>query len=144
VTLTKQRNSIYIAPGKTGKARDVPLNAAGRALFQRMIAGRASADSVFLKDDGAPWAKSDQHRRMIEACETGKIEPRAVFHELRHTYASALVTAGVDMYRVAQLIGDSLKTTEKHYAHLRHDALADAVASLPDFGTASTNVRSLR
>lgn len=52
-------------------------------------------------------------------------------HKLRHTYASHLVQAGVDLYTVSKLLGhSSIKTTEI-YAHLSPVTLAGAVAKLP-------------
>lgn len=52
----------------------------------------------------------------------GRDEPNGVtYHTLRHTFASHAVMRGVDLYTVAQLLGDSLKTVEDAYAHLSPD-----------------------
>lgn len=39
-------------------------------------------------------------------------------HVMRHTFASLLVIEGRSIFKVAKWLGDSLATTEKHYAHL--------------------------
>lgn len=39
-------------------------------------------------------------------------------HVMRHTFASLLVSSSCSVYKVAQWLGDTLATTEKHYAHL--------------------------
>lgn len=40
--------------------------------------------------------------------------------KIRHTFATRLVKNGMDLYRVAKLMGHkSIKTTEKYYAHLK-------------------------
>jgi integrase len=44
-----------------------------------------------------------------------------VYHTLRHTFASWLVMRGVDLYTIAQLLGNSLAMVEKTYSHLAPD-----------------------
>lgn len=44
-----------------------------------------------------------------------------VYHTLRHTFASWLIMRGVDLYTVAQLLGNSLKMVEETYGHLAPD-----------------------
>ena len=39
-------------------------------------------------------------------------------HLMRHTFASLLAIKGVSLYKIAAWLGDTLATTEKHYAHL--------------------------
>ena len=55
---------------------------------------------------------------------------RLVFHSLRHSYASRLVSRGVDLYVVGQLMGHSDLTMTKRYSHLRPDTLQAAVKTL--------------
>lgn len=60
------------------------------------------------------------------------LKPRngVVFHTLRHTFASHLAMRGVDLYTIAQLLGDSLQTTEGVYAKLSPDFKKAAIAKL--------------
>ena len=55
---------------------------------------------------------------------------KLVFHSLRHSYASRLVSRGVDLYVVSQLMGHSDLTMTKRYSHLRPDTLKAAVKTL--------------
>ena len=60
-------------------------------------------------------------------CEKAKIE-RLTFHELRHTYASALVNRGVPLVFVAAQLGHrDTKMVEKHYGHLCDEARTRAI-----------------
>jgi len=45
------------------------------------------------------------------------LEPIAM-HECRHTYVALLIAAKVELYTIAQLIGDTVKMVETTYAHL--------------------------
>lgn len=61
----------------------------------------------------------------------GNTTPQGVtFHTLRHTFASHAVMRGVDLYTVAQLLGDSLQMVEQTYAHLSPDHKKAAIAKL--------------
>jgi len=52
------------------------------------------------------------------------------WHDLRHTFASRLVTRGVDIYTVAKLLGhQNIEMTER-YAHLDPDYLKHSVEFL--------------
>ena len=63
-----------------------------------------------------------------------KITPPIAFHELRHTYASHLAQAGVDLLTISKLLGHAdTRITSKHYAHLADRTLAAAVTKLPSF-----------
>ena len=57
------------------------------------------------------------------------------WHDLRHTFASRLVMAGVDLYTVSKLLGNhDIKMTQR-YAHLSPDHLHQAVRALDKIGT---------
>lgn len=171
---------IAIHRSKTGKPRDVVLTDEGIAFFEQLTAGRAK-DEIMLRnlgrvgralerererqrkdgkpdkgakiaDDGA-WQKSEQARPMAEACEHAKISPAIGFHQLRHTWASLSVMAGVPLLLVARNLGHlsrdgqpHTRMVERHYAHLVPSFAADAIRKgAPKFGMVKpTNVAALR
>ena len=132
-----QNQSVFIERPKNDRPRHVPLSAEGAALFQRLCLGKAGGDLIFQRADGQPWGRSHQTRPMHDACEAAHIDGPARFHLLRHTFASALVTRGVPLQFVCDLLGHhSITVTQRFYAHLAPSALADAVRQhLPGFGS---------
>ena len=53
-----------------------------------------------------------------------------ILHALRHTCASRLVNAGIDLYVVKEWLGHSSIQVTERYAHLAPQKLADAVNAL--------------
>jgi integrase len=43
-------------------------------------------------------------------------------YELRHTFASEALAAGVSIFQLARLMGASVETIERHYGHLVRDS----------------------
>lgn len=52
-------------------------------------------------------------------------------HDLRHTFASLLVSQGVPIYHISQLLGHSDTRITQKYVHLSPNNLANVVALLP-------------
>jgi len=55
---------------------------------------------------------------------------RVTFHSLRHTYASQLVQAGVDVYHVKELLGHSSIALTERYSHLSESDLKKAAMKI--------------
>jgi integrase len=139
--------TITVRESKSGKPRHVVLTDEGRALFAELTAGRTGRDLVFVRDDSKAWGPSQQRRPLEAASARAKVEPAATFHILRHTYASALAMRGVPMGVIAAQLGHAdTRMTERHYAHLSPNYVADTVrAALPALGIVDkSNVTPLR
>jgi integrase len=128
--------TVLVAESKSSKPRRLPLTEEGSRLLNELTADKDPNDFVLVKTDGAPWQKSEQHRRIHEACAAAHIVPTMTFHGIRHTFASLLVTAGVPLAFVAEALGHAdTRMVSKHYAHLAPNVVHDAIrANLPTFG----------
>ncbi len=127
--------------GKGGKGRHVVLTDEARGLFRDLTAGRPGSLLVFAHEDGRPWGMSHQIRPMVESCRRASIVPAAGFHVLRHTHGSALAMKGVPMQVIATQLGHAdTRMTERHYAHLAPNYVADTIrASFPNLGIRDAN-----
>jgi integrase len=67
-------------------------------------------------------------RPMREACVRAGIAPAVGFHVLRHTHGSLLGMRAVPMAVIARQLGHAdTRMTEKHYAHLAPNYIADTI-----------------
>lgn len=107
-----QGDLIYLRTTKNGKPRVIPIVHHVRFALKRLPFG-VHADTL---THAIPRAY-----------------PGVRFHDLRHTAASLLIQAGVDLYRVGAILGHSDTRTTRRYAHLAVDDLRTAVATLGRF-----------
>lgn len=122
-------NQLYIAPNKTDKHRFVPLS---KDLREALETAKNTATDGFVVHVGMDEARqSSYYITAAYAKHTADLPFKCFMHKLRHTFASHLVQAGVDLYRVSKLLGhSSIKMTEI-YAHLAPADLQQAVTKLP-------------
>ena len=137
----RDNGTVHIRTSKAGTARHVVLNDEGCARFERLSAGRAGDQRIFVKADGTIWGKSHQHRPLKAACERAKIVPPLDFHSLRHTWASLSIMAGAPLLVVAQNLGHSdTRMVERHYGHLAQSYVAETIRrTAPAFGVSVAN-----
>jgi integrase len=116
-----QPGAVVLAHGttKSGKGRHVPLTPRAEAALVVMLASPVHGK---IRGDGL-------YQRFIRVCRECGIEG-VKLHTCRHTCASRLVQAGVDLYRVQRWLGHSSPTLTMRYSHLRDDDLADAAVAL--------------
>jgi integrase len=138
--------TLSIHRSKSGKGRKVYLTDEGVQLFKRLAVGRTGKDLLLRHSNGRPWGQSNQQLPMRLACAHAKIVPPVSFHQLRHTFASLCVKAGMPLKVVAEALGHaSTAMTEKHYAHLAPSHVADTIRKhAPTFGLGKSNVVGLR
>lgn len=117
---------------KPGKTRHIPLNSVALEQFQGL---QKSAKPGFIFRN----TKGEQLRATRDWFEPAVAKAGLTdytWHCNRHTFASRLVMAGVDIRTVAQLMGHSTIQMTMRYAHLAPEHNAAAVERLVGFGAA--------
>lgn len=71
--------------------------------------------------------QKDIKRFWLEVCKKAKIKD-ATIHDLRHTFASILVSNGVGLEVIGKLVGHSNIRTTQRYAHLANSSLKQATS----------------
>lgn len=69
--------------------------------------------------------RCDFYREFRDLCCALGLDDKAWPHVLRHSRATHMLMAGENPYKVARLLGDTLKTIEQTYAHHSVDFLAE-------------------
>lgn len=109
------RKVVTLDKTKNGNSRHIPLN-------ERAMSALLTAQSL---SNGQPWVflnhvgtrMADIRFWFNQAIEAVKIEG-VTWHTLRHTFASRLIMAGVDIRTVQELLGHKTLTMTLRYAHL--------------------------
>ena len=116
---------------KSKRVRSVPLNDAAVAAIRRRQA------FVRLVCPESPWVMAKRNgmhlvsanRAFNIACMSAGIEDFRI-HDLRHTCASWLVSAGVPLADVKEVLGHASITMTERYAHLAPHRAVDAVSKI--------------
>ena len=126
---------IMLDKTKNGERREIPINDTLGSVLQN-ITRRLDAPYVFYAPKTGKRYKSIK-RSFATALRRSKIQDFH-FHDCRHTFASQLVMAGVDITTVSRLLGHkSLKMTLR-YSHLAPAHLKNAVNILDTAMTGKT------
>lgn len=136
---------VWTKPGSTTKQNTmhrVPLSAPARQLLSD-LRDRANDDAEYVFPGRSGGHRQEIKRAWRELCfaagivasertkdgagkERVAVKPSARIHDLRHTYASVLASAGLSLPIIGALLGHSQPATTARYAHLMDDPLRAA------------------
>ncbi len=139
-----EAGSVFAPRAKTGIPRTLPLNDTLRAILRdcRRVRNIASGNRVFLGPKGEPLTVNQVRMALRRAYRSAGFDVRGRFRIFRHTFASRLAMAGVDMATIARLMGHSTSTITDRYAHLSPRHLQGAMALLDVPGAGETAQRA--
>jgi integrase len=121
---------------KSGRPRHIPLSTEAMAMAERacqIVASTALSSSPYV----FPNLTTGGPLRDIQHCWEQARELAGLqnvrLHDLRHSYASALVNEGRSIYEVQKLLGHANVRTSERYAHLSQATLAEGAAKVQEY-----------
>jgi integrase len=133
------RGVIRVVDTKNGERREIPMTETLRATLQHLP---RRVDSAYVFPGQRGQRLVDIRHRFNRALQAADIEG-VVFHDLRHTFASHLVMAGVDLLTVKEFLGHKDIKMTLRYAHLAPDYKRAAISRLDTYMDTSTKSADL-
>ncbi len=128
---------VHVREGKSDRAvRDVPITSRALPVLNRRVS-RAKGEYLFPRriGNGYDWSRpmtelEPAHQRALRK---SGIEPPFRLYDLRHTYGTRAIEAGIDVFSVAKLMGHADLSTTQRYVHLSKGHLEDAQKRIERF-----------
>ncbi len=115
------RNLVHVCHGKGGKDRYVPLPQQTLRLLRQYWARHRNSVWLFpstYQDGIKPMDASGMQRAFRAALQESGIRKPATVHTLRHSYATHLLEAGLNLRLIQTYLGHASPTTTALYTHL--------------------------
>ena len=120
------------SPKTEASIRAVPLQARALAALDQLAPGRRG-DLVFPAVRGGHLDLHNfRNRHWKPAQLAAGIEPCRRIYDLRHTFATFALRAGISTFELSRYMGASLTMIDRHYGHLARDGREHAIRLLDD------------
>jgi site-specific recombinase XerD len=129
--IDSRRMTILVSRGKGNKQRLVPLSPT--LLTELRLFWQTHRNPVWLfpsRDPDRPLRIASVERMCARARTRAGLKRRFNTHALRHTFATELLEAGVDLFSIQKILGHRSLSTTAHYTHVRRSHLQEACKSL--------------
>jgi site-specific recombinase XerD len=123
------RKVVSVRKTKNKEPKVIPLNKAAYEMLLEKSRVVNISGYVFATQNGTMISRWNLRREFMNALAKAEITGFR-FHDLRHTFATKLVQAGIDLYRVARLLGHRDITSTQRYAHHYPESLRSSVEIL--------------
>ncbi len=127
------RRTATLLETKNKEIRTVPLNQTVCEMLSVKGKIRHISGYVFTSQAGTKIDARNLLRSFYIARKEAKLED-VRFHDLRHSFATRLVQAGIDLYVVKELLGHKTITMTMRYAHHYAESLRHGVDILDKAG----------
>jgi integrase/recombinase XerD len=132
--LSEKTQSFVQLHGKGNKARFCPLWASTASLLREHVEGRGETERVFQNRLGQPMTRFGVHdvvtryARLARVRHAGLMNKQVSPHTIRHTTATHLLRAGVDINTIRAWLGHVSINTTNIYAEIDLEMKAKALA----------------
>lgn len=128
--ITIKNNGSFTTKNKTDRIVPICSKVQDILLFETEWNKKYHSTYVFNKVPKVKYNEDYVSKKFKSAVKNTTVNPDVHFHTIRHSFASMLVSKGVSLYVVKELLGHSDFATTQIYAHLQKDALQEAVKVL--------------
>lgn len=122
-----RQGEVLLTQTKNGGYRRLPLTDRAREILRAKSTSSTPAGRVFTRGNGTPLRSVRE--AFLGARDRAKL-PDLRFHDLRHTFATRLVTGGVDIVTVQRLLGHRTLAMTQRYAHPTSTDMRRAIQTL--------------
>ena len=133
--LDRARSIVTVRGTKTlHSRREVPLSVAAAAALDSLPA-RIDSTFVFAAKRGGPFdVENFRRREWGPAIDAAGIAKPARLYDLRSTFASNALAAGLTVYELARVLGSSVRMIEAHYGAMLDTAHESLLQRLDSYG----------
>ncbi|MEP6934694.1 MAG: site-specific integrase [Nitrospirota bacterium] len=122
--------TVQSAYSKNGQTRNIPLNSRTKAALLS-LKHTSRSEYVFSKPNGQPYRNME--KPFGNACQAAGLSGTGVsLHTLRHTFASSLIMAGVDLVTIQQYGDWSDLSLVQRYSYLSAGHKAKAIEMIAE------------
>lgn len=124
------RNGRVKYPKTEASMRAVPLQARALAALDA-LPGERNGPLVFPSSEGGYFDLHNFRSRYWQPAQLAAgIDPRRRVYDLRHTFATFALRAGISTFDLSRYMGASLTMIDRHYGHLARDGREHAIKLL--------------
>jgi integrase len=121
---------VRVPRQKTSVESLIPISSRCREAFEECSRRTLVGEFIFLTERGRPYSITTFTRYFRKAKQIAKITRRFRAHDLRHTFASRLASAGVPIQIIAKALGHASARMSERYARPNEDSLRMVLAAL--------------
>jgi integrase len=128
-------------PKTEASRRAVPLQARALAALDELPPASTGSQLLFPAERGGYLDLHNFRNRGWKPAQIAAgIEPFRRIYDLRHTFATFALRAGISAFELSRYMGASLTMIDRHYGHLARDGREHAIRLLDDLNAYSVDV----
>lgn len=123
------KGRITLQETKNGEIRTVPLRGLGLELLRKLSVESNSIGYIFVsKDPSKPMDPRRTLKTAIRKAGLKDVRP----HDFRHSYASELLSQGLSLGEIGNLLGHKSVAMTRRYSHLTESKMVDSIEQMSE------------
>jgi len=123
-----ERGQLTVPRSKNGRTRHVPLPPVAVMLLRRQLSRRIAGNPYVFPGTKEGQPVEDVRRAWARVKRAADLPADLRIHDLRHSMASRLASAGTPLNEIGAILGHQMLSTTQRYAHFQHQRLIETSA----------------